>query len=214
MLTERLMQVTLIGAEWVLYLLLILSVLSVALMIERALFFRNHRRSWNRLLERIEPILLNADARTLDEVVRSWPDPEACVLRAGLAGARRDRESAEKMVQATVLTEQQRLERRLAFLGTLGNNAPFIGLFGTVLGIIRAFHDLSLDVKGGANVVMAGISEALIATAVGLFVAIPAVIGYNYFMRKSAGEIARAQSAANRMLAVLPHQGFDPNKSP
>jgi len=71
-------------------------------------------------------------------------------------------EVAAREARAVLLGWQQHLDRRMAFLGTLGNNAPFLGLFGTVLGIIRAFHDLSLDTKGGANVVMAGISEALI----------------------------------------------------
>jgi len=108
------------------------------------------------------------------------------------------------MVHAALVTEQQRLERRLSILGTLGNNAPFIGLFGTVLGIIRAFHDLSLDVKGGASVVMTGISEALIATAAGLFVAIPAVIAYNYFQRRTARAIAQAQAAADTLIAFMP----------
>lgn len=77
------------------------------------------------------------------------------------------------------------LEKRLGILATFGNNAPFIGLFGTVLGIINAFHSLSKEgSEFGVNVVMGGISEALIATATGLFVAIPSVIAYNYFVRK------------------------------
>ncbi|MCX5716204.1 MAG: MotA/TolQ/ExbB proton channel family protein [Candidatus Omnitrophica bacterium] len=83
-----------------------------------------------------------------------------------------------------VLSEEKvMLESRLALLGTLGANAPFIGLFGTVLGIIHAFHNLAMNAKGGPSIVMAGISEALVATALGLFVAIPAVAAYNYFVR-------------------------------
>lgn len=76
------------------------------------------------------------------------------------------------------------LEKRLGILATFGNNAPFIGLFGTVLGIINAFHTLSKGSEFGVNAVMGGISEALVATATGLFVAIPSVIAYNYFVRK------------------------------
>jgi biopolymer transport protein ExbB len=76
------------------------------------------------------------------------------------------------------------LEKRLGILATFGNNAPFIGLFGTVLGIINAFHTLSKGDEFGINAVMGGISEALVATAAGLFVAIPSVIAYNYFIRK------------------------------
>ncbi len=76
------------------------------------------------------------------------------------------------------------LEKRLGILATFGNNAPFIGLFGTVLGIIEAFHSLAQSNEFGIKVVMGGISEALVATALGLFVAIPSVIAYNYFVRK------------------------------
>lgn len=76
------------------------------------------------------------------------------------------------------------LEARIGILATFGNNAPFIGLFGTVLGIINAFHTLSKGDEFGINAVMGGISEALVATAAGLFVAIPSVIAYNYFIRK------------------------------
>ncbi|MBM4394919.1 MAG: MotA/TolQ/ExbB proton channel family protein [Deltaproteobacteria bacterium] len=204
MLTEALLEVTLIGSEWVLYLLIFLSVVSVAVMVERAIYFRRNAAAWAALSGKVAPVLRGGDLRGLSSLLGAWAGSEAEVLRAGLEGAGRGRESAERMVHAALVTEQQRLERRLSILGTLGNNAPFIGLFGTVLGIIRAFHDLSLDVKGGASVVMTGISEALIATAAGLFVAIPAVIAYNYFQRRTARAIAQAQAAADTLIAFMP----------
>jgi biopolymer transport protein ExbB len=74
-------------------------------------------------------------------------------------------------------------QKRLTILATLGNNAPFIGLFGTVLGVIKAFHDLHVQQGSGIKVVMGGVSEALVATAMGLLVAIPAVIAYNAFSK-------------------------------
>ena len=95
------------------------------------------------------------------------------------------------------------LERNLGILGTLGNNAPFIGLFGTVLGIIKAFADLSKNSGGGAGAVMAGISEALVATAVGLMVAIPAVIAFNYFQAKVRKTVARVDAIAHLVLATF-----------
>lgn len=140
LLTEFLLEVTLIGAEWVLYVLLVLSIVSVALIGERVLAYR----------------------RVLNDRVG---------LRAAL---RREGEAGLRVL----------LEHNLTFLASVGSNAPFIGLFGTVLGIIRAFHDLVGNVGGGADVVMAGISEALVATAVGIFVAIPALAAYNGFQRK------------------------------
>jgi biopolymer transport protein ExbB len=91
----------------------------------------------------------------------------------------------EEILAAAMARERPNYERFLSFLGTLGNNAPFVGLFGTVLGIIKAFHDLAANqASGGASTIMAGISEALVATAVGLMVAIPAVIAFNYFNRR------------------------------
>lgn len=140
MLTESLLEITLVGAEWVLYLLLVLSVLSIAFIAERFWFYRQARANLGEL--------------------------EALRQRDGDAAVR------------------VHLERNLTFLASVGSNAPFIGLFGTVLGIIRAFADLVGNMDGGADVVMAGISEALVATAVGIFVAVPAVVAYNAFMRQ------------------------------
>ena len=99
--------------------------------------------------------------------------------------------------------ERLRLERNLAFLATLGSNAPFIGLFGTVLGIIKAFHDLAGSQAGGPSVVMAGISEALVATAVGLMVAIPAVVAFNYFSRRVRCSMAQVDWVAQLAIAEV-----------
>src|SRR6202012_4100024 len=109
---------------------------------------------------------------------------EAAVARACLEKAPSGPDAVDETRTAVVEQESARYEKRLAFLGTLGNNAPFVGLFGTVLGIIRSFHDLA---AGGSmqnsQVVMAGIAEALVATGVGLVVALPAVAAYNAAIR-------------------------------
>ena len=110
---------------------------------------------------------------------------------------------AEAMTGART-RERLHLERNLAILGTLGNNAPFIGLFGTVLGIIKAFADLSKNQAGGAAAVMSGISEALVATAVGLMVAIPAVIFFNFFQGKVRKAMARVDAMAHLVLSTVP----------
>ncbi len=101
------------------------------------------------------------------------------VLPPDLAGA-----NVERALERALRTEQLRLEKKLTFLATTGSTAPFIGLFGTVWGIMNSFQNIGL--QGGASlaVVAPGIAEALIATAVGLLAAIPAVMGYNYFSQK------------------------------
>ncbi len=131
--TQKLLQISLIGEDPVLVLLIIMSFISVAVIIER--FISIYRLEKNML--EYEPV----DLKLL-------------------------------------------LEKRLGILATFGNNAPFIGLFGTVLGVMKAFHDLGVSNEFGVRVVMEGISQALVATALGLFVAIPCVMSYNYFVRK------------------------------
>ena len=99
----------------------------------------------------------------------------------------------EQIMSGYLLMERPHLEKNLGFLATLGSNAPFIGLLGTVLGIIHAFASLSTS-QGDPSVVMRGISEALVATAVGLFVAIPAVVAFNYFQKQVKFILINAES--------------------
>ena len=112
-------------------------------------------------------------------------------------------EAIQEMTSSFLIGERQHLDRGLVVLGTLGNNAPFIGLFGTVIGIIVAFQDLAMDTSSGASAVMAGISEALVATAVGLLVAIPAVIAFNGFNRVVKRRIANSESAVKMLTAYF-----------
>lgn len=181
MLSRQLLALTNLGAEWVLWILVALSILSVGVMIERAAFFLSRRASDpDALLRR----LLAGDLAGAAGAVEGRSGMEAEVVRAAVAHAPKGPDAVREVVSATIERARLQYEERLAFLGTLGNNAPFIGLFGTVLGIIRAFFDLSRNPGvAGAGTVMAGISEALVATAVGLFVALPAVISYNLFQR-------------------------------
>jgi biopolymer transport protein ExbB len=176
--SARFLAFALHGASWVLWLLVALSVASVAIMLERFWYFRTHRLEKKTLVRDMRALL--SERNGSDEML------------AALEGAK--------------ARERLRLERNLAFLATLGSNAPFIGLFGTVLGIIKAFHDLAGSQAGGPSVVMAGISEALVATAVGLMVAIPAVVAFNYFSRgvrvkmsqvEWVGQLALAEVAAS-----------------
>jgi len=101
------------------------------------------------------------------------------------------------------------LERYLGVLGTLGNSCPFIGLFGTVVGIIKAFHDLAASGSGGPTVVAAGIAEALVATAGGLAVAIPCVMFFNYFSRKVKTMDVEMEAVSKRFLTILANRNMD-----
>lgn len=205
MITERLLRVALVGSAWVLYLLLALSVLSFATMIERALFFRKHAEDVALLRERLTPLLLAGD---WDGVLRALGESrsiEARVLRRALVWRKGGAPAVSDALDAAIGEEKRELERGTNLLGTLGNNAPFVGLFGTVLGVIEAFHQLSAGPGGSAmGNVMSGIAEALVATGVGLFVALPAVVAYN-LLQKKIGEIEGNAATLGKLVTSALH---------
>jgi biopolymer transport protein ExbB len=181
MIIQKLLAIVNLGAAWVLWLLIALSVISVGIMIERAAFYLGRRIP---APEKLARALLGGDLAEARSAVADRSGLEAETVRAALDQADRGADTVAKVVDAEIKRVRLEYESRLAFLATLGNNAPFIGLFGTVLGIIRAFGDLARNPSAaGASSVMSGISEALIATAVGLLVALPAVVAYNIFQR-------------------------------
>jgi biopolymer transport protein ExbB len=199
-LTERLLGFMLLGSEWVLWVLLCLSVVSVAVMVERAIFLRA-RGDGDALARELRALLKGGDVEGARQALAGRTAPAAVVAAAGLDHFDRGAEAVGEAMAGAKARLRIDMERNLGVLGTLGNNAPFIGLFGTVLGIIKAFADLSHNSGGGAGAVMAGISEALVATAVGLMVAIPAVIGFNFFQGKVRKSLARVDAIAHLVLA-------------
>jgi biopolymer transport protein ExbB/TolQ len=206
MLTEKLMRLTIAGgSEWVMIVLIALSVISISVIIERAVFFARQRKRLDQLDRELTPAINGGDAQQMRQVVERTKNPalEAALAKQG------DREAREQIVASVLGRERLYLEQRLTFLGTLGNNAPFIGLFGTVLGIIKAFNVLSSKTSemGGSPEVMSGISEALVATAIGLFVAIPAVIAFNYFQKQVERTISITESLAQAVLAGAGREG-------
>jgi biopolymer transport protein ExbB len=204
MLDRSLVAMSLMGAHWVLQLLLVLSLISVAIMVERALFYLRHRIDARALAERLEQLLDEGDLAGARALVAPGDAMEARVVCEGLRGLDQGA-SVQELMDGELTRQRTRFEQRLIFLGTLGNNAPFIGLFGTVLGIIKAFHDLSLNdptrASSSASAVMAGISEALVATAVGLAVALPAVVAFNYFKAIVKRSVANSESMSKLLAA-------------
>ncbi len=202
-LTTKLLSITLSSAEWVLWILALLSVLSIALMLERLAYFSSHRLpDAASLADQLARGELEAVRRALGE----RKGMEAAVIRDALAAVPQGPDTVEQTIAAAIARERPEYERSLSFLGTLGNNAPFIGLFGTVLGIIKAFHDLGRTVIRGSAIqqtVMTGISEALVATAVGLAVAIPAVVAFNAFNRWLKTITARTEALGHALVGHL-----------
>lgn len=190
------------GSRWVLWLLLVLSLAAIAVVFERIWFYMQERAPRERIAAALKALTEKGAADALDKLTGAR-SMEAAVARACLANAEQGAASVEEHKAAALEEERLRYEKRIAFLGTLGNNAPFIGLFGTVLGIIRAFHDLASAQVQGTQAVMSGIAEALVATGVGLLVALPAVATYNAFIRRVETSVAASEATAHQILAHL-----------
>lgn len=200
------------GASWVMWLMLVLSVVSVAIILERAWFFWSLRDDLVVLAKELRAALEDS-IEAAQKRMEASPSAEAAVVAAGLVMAHKGPSAAEEAMAGALALQRMKLERRLAYLGTLGNNAPFIGLFGTVIGVVGAFAALGEAAKtplAQANsqalapqAVMSSIAEALVATAVGLAVAIPAVAANNYFQRMIKATLANTEALSRILLAHL-----------
>jgi biopolymer transport protein ExbB/TolQ len=201
-LTERLLRLALVGSAWVLYLLLALSVVSASAMVERWLFFRRHRDDVDALRKRLGNALRDGDLAAAEKLLKASPSIEAHVLHEALRWHDGGAHAVADAIDSELYVVKKDLERGMALLGTLGNNAPFIGLFGTVLGVIEAFHQLGDGAnKAAMGNVMSGIAEALVATGVGLFVAIPAVVAYN-MVQKRIGEVENGVGGLGKLVTA------------
>jgi len=191
------------GAEWVLWLLVGLSVLCLAVALERIWYFRRSATPVSTLHSSVDAYLGGGEVAAFQASLKDMGGFEARVISAGLNASVDQPSAAEKAMSGTARAEKLAMERGLSVLATVGSNAPFIGLLGTVLGIMQAFADLAENSDDAKTAVMAGISEALVATAVGLLVAIPAVVLYNAFSRAVKARLGRAESLADLVLARL-----------
>ena len=209
MLIERLMKVALLGSEWVLYLLIALSVWSFATMVERFVYFYRRRGEAGALRADIEATLSNGAVSDLAERLKNKRSVQANVARVALNWLAAGPDALVDAVDSELAEVRRELEKGTNLLGTLGNNAPFVGLFGTVLGVIIAFEALgsSGGNPGEMGSVMAGIAEALVATGVGLFVALPAVVAYN-LVQKHIGIVEA--DALSLVKLITAHAKRDP----
>src|SRR5688500_4641956 len=179
MISDVFLRVSLLGAEWVLYLLVLLSIFSVALIFERVRFYRSATSGLNEFREQVRGAIRNGDWDSAAKLAHARLQKSADGPRdfdsevvIALAEHRKSHPASTspdvlaEVASASLTRTRVQWERNLAVLATVGNNAPFVGLFGTVLGIIQAFHDLSQQAQAGVtSAVTAGLSEALIATA-------------------------------------------------
>jgi biopolymer transport protein ExbB len=211
-----------LGTGWVLMLMLILSIVSLAIMLERAWLYWSLRDDIDELMRDLGRLLRGGDMEGARRRLEASRSAEAAVVVAGLVESDRGVHAAQEAMEGASALQRIKLERRLAFLGTLGNNAPFIGLLGTVIGIVAAFDELSkvkMAAAAGATqlapeAVMGRISEALVATAIGILIAIPAVAAFNAFTRIVRGTLANTEALGHLLLAHLKATpvGAEPSK--
>jgi biopolymer transport protein ExbB/TolQ len=206
-LVQKLLSLPVFRSEWVLWLLLGLSLLSVAVMVERWIFYRRRKVAFDSLRDEFVKYLGKGDFEAAAKLLAKTNCLETNVVLAGLRGYSKGPESVEELLAGALSREKSFYERRLPILATLASNSPYIGLFGTVLGIVRAFKDLSKDIASASAGVMAGIAEALVATAVGLLVAIPAVVAYNVFKGMVKDAATNTEALSRILLAELKAAG-------
>jgi biopolymer transport protein ExbB len=193
------------GAEWILWMLLALLLVSIVVMIERALFFRRHKVDSVALSKQVLAAVREGGPAKARDQLKDVGGMTGGVLRAALEAWDDGVDAVEEVVQAAIVRERTAYDRWLPVLGTLGSSAPYIGLFGTVIGILTAFAALGSGLEGAElkGKVMAQIGEALVATAVGLGVAIPSVVAFNLFKNRIKVMAADSDSTARLLLAHL-----------
>lgn len=209
MLSEKVFAIAHYADQLVLFVLIGMSIFSIGMILERYLSLTKIAENSILVRTKIKAILAENNLSSFEDLAKDTSSLEG---RAAAQALRHLKESgvngSEELFNTFMLNEKPELEKYLSVLATIASNAPFIGLLGTVLGIMKAFNDLAMTTDGGQQTVMAGISVALIATAAGLFVAIPAGIFYNFYTRKVKAIYTSLESVKELTLAYAKTKGL------
>ncbi len=195
--------IALLWSSPTLMVLLACSVISVVFIFERGIYYLLNLPDTDKFMRSLQPMVQRKDIASALAYCERHRGPMARVVHATVEHSKESLESLTSLLSSLIKKEEVQLERFLGILGTLGNTSPFIGLLGTVIGIIKAFQSLSQAGSGGPNVVAAGIAEALVATAAGLVVAIPAVIFYNYYVSRVRQTITDIEASVEQVLFFI-----------
>lgn len=190
-------------SSFVMLILLGCSVVAVTFIFERWLYLKRSLINAEEFFKQIREAIQRGGLEAAISVCAASISSLATVIRAGLEEKNGGSKGAVEIMDAVAMEERTKLEKNLNVLGTLGNIAPLIGLFGTVIGIIRAFHAMAVNGSAGPSVISAGIAEALITTAAGLVVAVPAVVFYNYFLRRVNTIMTDIESVSKKVNVML-----------
>ena len=208
MLTEKVFAIAQIVDQIILWVLLGLSVLSIGIILERFFTLRKVSANSQKIRARLKMALQSHSLEDIEDIARDVDTIEGRAVSHALKHIKESgSKGLEELFNSYQLTERPEYEKYLSFLATIGSNAPYVGLLGTVLGIMKAFNDLAQNTDAGQQTVMAGISLALVATAAGLFVAIPAVMSFNYFQKQVKGIFVNLESVKEVCLAYAKKKG-------
>ena len=188
----------------VVYILALCSIISITIIIERMMFYtRLSKVKRPKFMVDIRESLAKKDVKRALAISDQTNTPFAKVVKAGLLLDGRNEKLVSQAMEREIVVETIKLERFISVSATIGSTAIYIGLLGTVLGIMHAFHDISLNGVGGINVIIGGISESLVATAAGLIVALPALISYNYFVRRIDHFVVDMELSSSELVDIL-----------
>jgi biopolymer transport protein ExbB len=190
--------------------LLLFSLVAATFIVERAIALRRAKINVNEFLSKVrKALLVNRDVRAAIKVCEEYKGPVASVVKSALLKYGHPREEIEKNIESAAIFESGRLERGLMVLSSTANVAPMLGFLGTVTGMIRSFATLAQQGLTNPGAVAAGISEALITTATGLFIAIPAQLGYNYYMSRINRFMRDIETASNMLMETFVEMDSD-----
>lgn len=208
MLSEKIFTIAHYADQAVLFVLIAMSVISVGMIFERYISLKKVSQDSLEIRHKIKALLAENNLTGFEDLAKNTASLEGRAAAQALLHIKQSGVTgSEEVFNTFMLNEKPELEKYLAVLATIASNAPFIGLLGTVLGIMKAFNDLALASDAGQQTVMAGISVALIATAGGLFVAIPAGIFYNFYTRKVKTIYTSLESVKELGLAYAKRKG-------
>ncbi len=188
----------------VVYILVFCSIISISIIFERLVYYsRLSRFKRQPFMNEIRSDIEKGDIKKALLLCDKVSAPFAKVVKAGLVLNGRNERLISQAMEREIVVETIKLERFISVSATIGSTAIYIGLLGTVLGIMRAFHDISLNGVGGINVIIGGISESLVATAAGLIVALPALISYNFFVRRIDHFVADMELSSSELVDMI-----------
>jgi biopolymer transport protein ExbB len=189
---------------WVMIPIALCSVIAVVIIIERFIVLSRSKTNTRHLMMKLKSLIIKGNKEEAVNLCDETPGPAARVLREGLLYSHREKEAIQDAIESAGSREVFRLERYLGVLATVAGVAPLLGFLGTVTGMIRAFMQIErLSGNVNASVLAGGIWEALITTAAGLIVGIPAFIFYNYLMTKVQRLVYEIESSSNELLGLL-----------